>query len=121
MGKRKNKIQKIFGKNLVNKPVKKSEEKKTIQEGNSDSIEKLKKDDSSNRKNTCSAENVRKHRKRLKALGFKQIAIYLPPNAYKKLKFLRLHTNKSYADIIEKLIEEEYESFTKREDINFLS
>jgi len=64
---------------------------------------------------------VKKHREKLKKLGFKQVSVYLPPDVYKKLKFLKLHTNKSYADILERLINEEFEKFRDRGDINIIS
>ena len=63
---------------------------------------------------------VKKHREKLKKLGFKQVSVYLPPDVYKKLKFLKLHTNKSYADILERLINEEFEKFRDRGDINII-
>ena len=67
--------------------------------------------------NSSTSASVKKHRERLKKLGFKQISIYLSPDTYEKLKYLKLHTNKSYADIISYWVEKEYISFKKRRDI----
>ncbi len=64
---------------------------------------------------------VKKHREKLKQLGFKQVSIYLPPEVYKKLKFLKLHTNKSYADILERLINEEFERFKNKSNVNIIT
>ena len=61
--------------------------------------------------------NVKRHREKLKKLGFKQVSVYLAPDIYKKLKFLKIHRNKSYANLISDLIAKEYESFKKRRDI----
>ena len=73
--------------------------------------------DSSNLTFNSSSASVKKHRERLKKLGFKQISIYLAPDIYEKLKYLKLHTNKSYADLISYWVEKEYNSFRKRRDI----
>ena len=67
--------------------------------------------------NSSNSASVKKHRERLKKLGFKQVSIYLAPDIYEKLKYLKLHTNKSYADIISYWVEKEYSSFKKRRDI----
>jgi len=73
--------------------------------------------DSSNLTFSSSSASVKKHRERLKKLGFRQISIYLAPDIYEKLKYLKLHTNKSYADLISYWVEKEYNSFRKRRDI----
>ena len=77
--------------------------------------------DSSNLTFSSSNASVKKHRERLKKLGFKQISIYLAPDIYEKLKYLKLHTNKSYADLISYWVEKEYNSFRKRRDIPIVS
>jgi len=129
MGKRKKKKQNSPNKQVIKELAKKlAEQKITSKSVVNESVEEHKelqgdvtsKEELELKKNVNSTINVRNYRERLKALGFKQVSIYLPPSTYEKLKFLRLHTNKSYADIIERLIEEEYKSFKKRKDINFL-
>jgi predicted DNA-binding protein len=131
MGKRKNKkkqnsntkelIKELAGKLGKNKAVSKPSIDENVEEKIEMQTNSIQDDELHSEKSVTSAINVKNYRERLKALGFKQVSIYLPPSTYEKLKFLRLHMNKSYADIIEKLIEEEYKSFRKRKDVNFIS
>jgi hypothetical protein len=50
---------------------------------------------------------VKKHRENIKAKGYKNISLQLPPDIYQKLKSLKLKNNMTYSELIDFLISKE--------------
>ena len=53
---------------------------------------------------SSSLVRVKKHRENIKAKGYKNISLQLPPDIYQKLKSLKLKNNMTYSDLISFLI-----------------
>jgi len=51
-----------------------------------------------------SLPRVKKHRENIKAKGYKNISLQLPPDVYQKLKSLKIKNNMTYSDLISFLI-----------------
>ena len=54
------------------------------------------------------AQKVQAHRKRLRALGFRAVSVYLPGYVYERLQEIKAYRNKTYATLFEEFINKEY-------------